>query len=78
MPADGLTKALPRQRHETFVQQLGLVDIAEHLKKLDNHQDSGWGGVSAELGYVGEFGETKHMKHFAQQTAIVAGDEWTR
>ena len=27
MTADGLTKALPRQKHETFVQQLNLVDI---------------------------------------------------
>jgi hypothetical protein len=34
MPADGLTKALPRQRHETFMQQLGLVDISDHLKEL--------------------------------------------
>jgi hypothetical protein len=33
MPADGLTKALPRQRHERFVQQLGLVDIGQRLKK---------------------------------------------
>jgi hypothetical protein len=32
MPADGLTKALPRQRHQTFIQQLGLVDIKEKLK----------------------------------------------
>jgi len=29
MPADGLTKALPRQRHEIFVKQLGLIDIAK-------------------------------------------------
>ena len=27
MPADGLTKALPRQKHETFIQQLNLVKI---------------------------------------------------
>ena len=27
MPADGFTKALPRQKHEAFVRQLGLVDI---------------------------------------------------
>jgi len=27
MIADGLTKALPRQRFERFVDQLGLVDI---------------------------------------------------
>jgi hypothetical protein len=27
MPADGLTKALPKQKHQVFLQQLGLVDI---------------------------------------------------
>jgi hypothetical protein len=27
MPADGLTKALDRQKHKTFIKQLGLVDI---------------------------------------------------
>jgi hypothetical protein len=27
MPADGLTKALPRQKLEAFIEQLGLVDI---------------------------------------------------
>jgi hypothetical protein len=32
MPADGLTKTLPRQRHECFIQQLGLVDIGKRLK----------------------------------------------
>jgi len=31
MRADGLTKALPRQRHETFIRQLGLVDIGGKL-----------------------------------------------
>jgi hypothetical protein len=31
MPADGLTKILTRQKQETFVQQLGLVDIAHLL-----------------------------------------------
>ena len=34
MPADGLTKSLPRQRHEKFVQQLGLVDISDRLKSI--------------------------------------------
>src|SRR2546423_9771145 len=34
MPADGLTKALPRQKHENFVRQLGLVDIRERLKEV--------------------------------------------
>lgn len=32
MTADGLTKALPRQKQERFVRQLGLVDIKERLK----------------------------------------------
>ena len=32
MPADGLTKALPRQRHEIFIRQLGLIDIRELLE----------------------------------------------
>jgi hypothetical protein len=31
MPADGLTKILPRQKQERFVRQLGLVDIAHLL-----------------------------------------------
>jgi len=31
MPADGLTKILPRQKHKSFVQQLGLSDISSAL-----------------------------------------------
>jgi hypothetical protein len=31
MPANGLTKALPAQKHATFLRQLNLVDIAEKL-----------------------------------------------
>jgi hypothetical protein len=31
MPADGLTKALPAQKHATFVQQLNLVDITQKI-----------------------------------------------
>ena len=34
MPADGFTKALPRQRHEAFLSQLGLVDIGDRLEML--------------------------------------------
>jgi hypothetical protein len=39
MLADGLTEILPRQKQETFVRQLGLVDIAyllteDTVKKL--------------------------------------------
>jgi hypothetical protein len=32
MPVDGLTKALQRQKFNTFMQQLGLVDIKELLE----------------------------------------------
>jgi hypothetical protein len=32
MPADGFTKSLPRQRHEAFITQIGLVDIMDRLK----------------------------------------------
>lgn len=38
--ADGLTKALPRQRHELFVRQLNLVEIKEE----DNTKDKTEGG----------------------------------
>ena len=34
MPADGLTKPLPRQRHEAFIRQLGLVDISDKLRAI--------------------------------------------
>jgi hypothetical protein len=44
MPADGLTKALPRQKHQNFVQQLGLVDISK-LGLLQNSSSSSSGGV---------------------------------
>jgi hypothetical protein len=33
MPADGLMKALLRQKHEAFVRQIGLVDISESEKQ---------------------------------------------
>ena len=31
MPADGLTKILPRQKHEAWVKQLNLVDIRHQI-----------------------------------------------
>ena len=34
MPADGLTKILPKQKFTAFVRQLGLIDITERLKGL--------------------------------------------
>jgi hypothetical protein len=33
MPADGLTKALPKQRFDIFIKQLGLVDISTRLNE---------------------------------------------
>jgi hypothetical protein len=44
MPADGLTKPLPRQKHENFIQQLGLVDLSK-LGLLQNSCSSSSGGV---------------------------------
>jgi len=35
MPADGLTKALPKQKFKAFVKQLGLVDIKDLLKDCE-------------------------------------------
>jgi hypothetical protein len=32
MTADGLTKALPRQKHDTFIKQLGLIDISNLIQ----------------------------------------------
>jgi len=29
MVADGLTKALPRQKHKAFIHQLNLIDIKD-------------------------------------------------
>lgn len=40
MPADGLTKALPRQKFDTFVKQCGLVDIKKELKDLKQHSNT--------------------------------------
>ena len=33
MPADGLTKALPRQKHEAFIRQLNMVDIGSLIRQ---------------------------------------------
>ncbi|KAI1507549.1 Pol protein [Pyrenophora tritici-repentis] len=37
MPADGLTKALPKQKHVNFTRQLGLEDITKRLLSLHNN-----------------------------------------
>jgi len=39
MPADGLTKALPRRKHEKFVRAVGLRDIEEQLQ-LEEHMET--------------------------------------
>ena len=33
MPADGLTKSLPRQKHESFIRQLNMVDIGPLIRQ---------------------------------------------
>jgi len=38
--ADGLTKALPRQRFERFVDQLGLVDVTGIIQAQEETDDS--------------------------------------
>ena len=40
MPADGLTKALPRQRHEEFVSMLNLVNV-NHLIQVEESKMDG-------------------------------------
>jgi hypothetical protein len=43
MIADGLTKALPKQRFQSFVNMIGMVDIKERLaeeKRLEDLRDS--------------------------------------
>lgn len=38
MPADGLTKALPHQKHVDFIDQIGLIDIAERINRSNTVQ----------------------------------------
>jgi hypothetical protein len=40
MPADGLTKPLPREKHEAFIKQLNLVDIQHILNESKNKTDT--------------------------------------
>ena len=35
MPADGLTKILPKQKFAEFIRQIGLVDITKRLKDIN-------------------------------------------
>src|SRR5271154_5025187 len=39
MIADGLTKALPKQRFENFVKMIGMVDIRERLDAAKQMED---------------------------------------
>jgi hypothetical protein len=40
MPADGLTKALLKQKHAIFVEQLYLVDISSRIEGKEEGDDS--------------------------------------
>jgi hypothetical protein len=40
MPADGLTKILTRQKHASFVRQLGLSDISARLEPQTDSEDT--------------------------------------
>jgi hypothetical protein len=51
MPANDLTKALPAQKHVTFIWQLNLVDILKRLgenrgKEVPNDDDNAYGGTN--------------------------------
>jgi hypothetical protein len=39
MPADGLTKPLPRQKHTQFVKMLGLTDIESRIHTPEDSHD---------------------------------------
>jgi hypothetical protein len=39
MPADGLTKVLPRPKHESFIKQLGLEDIRSLIAPRENKEE---------------------------------------
>jgi hypothetical protein len=40
MPADGLTKALSKQKHTIFIKQLYLVDISSRIEGKEEEDDS--------------------------------------
>jgi hypothetical protein len=51
MPADGLTKTLPAQKHATFLRQLNLMDILKRLgenggKEGPDDDDNAYGGTN--------------------------------
>jgi hypothetical protein len=39
MPADGLTKALPKQKHAIFVKQIHLVDFSSRIEGREEEED---------------------------------------
>jgi ribosomal protein L30/L7E len=39
MPADSLTKVLPRPKHKSFVKQLGLKDIRSLITLQENKEE---------------------------------------
>jgi hypothetical protein len=49
MLADGLTKALPKAPFKTFVEQLGLVDINQFKKQLNEGEASQTPGLVTEM-----------------------------
>ena len=51
MPADGLTKVLPRQKFATFVHQLGLVDIQDHLEDVAREDSSNGSKTNSNSDY---------------------------
>ena len=52
MPADGLTTALPAQKHATLLRQLNLVDISEKLGEKGGKRapddDLAYGGTDGQ------------------------------
>ncbi|KAF2834107.1 hypothetical protein M501DRAFT_1002901 [Patellaria atrata CBS 101060] len=38
MPADGFTKLLSRQNHESFLNQLGMADIKHHIHEHEQRR----------------------------------------
>jgi hypothetical protein len=47
MPADGLTKVLPRLKHESFIKQLGLEDIRSLIAPRENEEEEKGVNLSA-------------------------------
>jgi hypothetical protein len=50
MPANGLTKALPAQKHATFLRQLNLVNISKRLGENNNNGGGDTKGPESDHG----------------------------